>query len=190
MHHPRGFACFHRATGTIRVYRLEGGRQCCHAQSGPSTAEINSRATARTGIRRSRRSLSCSPPVSTRAFRASRIRDKSCARPRRGHTGRRKVILRLAQELWLIPRNGAIMFMLLYRKVISPLYGEVCRYYPSCSRYALEVFQRQGFVVGVLLTIWRLVRCNPFTPGGIDDAPERKHSSFSVNTRGFVRPLV
>lgn len=99
------------------------------------------------------------------------------------------MIVRIAQECWLLPRNVAIAFMLGYRRVISPLYGQVCRYYPSCSRYALEVFQRQGFVVGVLLTVWRLMRCNPFSPGGIDDAPERKHPSFQVNTRGFVRPL-
>lgn len=190
MHHPRGFACFHRAAGTIRIYRVESGRERRHTQFGPATLKINSRATARARIRRSRRSLSSPPPVSTRILRASRIGDQSCTRPRRDHAGRHKVISRLAQELWLLPRNGAIMFMLLYRKFISPLYGEVCRYYPSCSRYALEVFQRQGFVIGVLLTIWRLVRCNPFTPGGIDDAPERKHSSFSVNTRGYVRPLV
>ena len=96
--------------------------------------------------------------------------------------------LRLAQELWLLPRNATIAFMLLYRRLISPLYGEVCRYYPSCSRYALEVFQRQGFTPGVLLTVWRLLRCNPFSPGGVDDAPEREHPSFSINARGFVRP--
>ncbi|NLB48076.1 MAG: membrane protein insertion efficiency factor YidD [Microbacteriaceae bacterium] len=91
-------------------------------------------------------------------------------------------------ELWLLPRNLAIAFMHAYRRVVSPLYGQVCRYYPSCSRYALDVFQRQGFLAGTLLTAWRLVRCNPFTPGGIDDAPERRHMRFSINDRGFVRP--
>jgi len=91
-------------------------------------------------------------------------------------------------ELWLAPRNLAIAIMLGYRRVISPLYGQVCRYYPSCSHYAVEAFQRQGFVFGVALTAWRLVRCNPFTRGGIDDAPERAHQYFHVNERGFVRP--
>nr|WP_279550090.1 membrane protein insertion efficiency factor YidD [Leucobacter weissii] len=91
-------------------------------------------------------------------------------------------------ELWLLPRNAAIAVMLVYRAVISPLYGQVCRYYPSCSRYACDAFQRQGFVAGVVLTVWRLIRCNPLTRGGVDDAPERKHPKFSVNSRGFVRP--
>ena len=92
------------------------------------------------------------------------------------------------QESWLAPRNAAIAVMQAYRKVISPLYGQVCRYYPSCSRYSLEAYQRQGFIVGLLLTLWRLLRCNPFTRGGIDDAPQRKRCIFTINDRGFVRP--
>lgn len=98
------------------------------------------------------------------------------------------IVALTVQELWLIPRNLAIAFMLLYRRVVSPLYGQVCRYYPSCSRYALEAFQRQGFIAGVGLTVWRLLRCNPWTAGGIDDAPKRRHPMFPVNSRGFVRP--
>ncbi|MHA3723620.1 membrane protein insertion efficiency factor YidD [Leucobacter sp. HY1910] len=81
-----------------------------------------------------------------------------------------------------------IAFMLAYRRVISPLYGEVCRYYPSCSRYSLEAYQQRGFVVGVALTAWRLVRCNPFSPGGIDDVPKPAHARFMTSPRGFVRP--
>lgn len=94
----------------------------------------------------------------------------------------------LLQEIWLVPRNVAIAVMQSYRKVISPLYGQVCRYYPSCSRYSLEAYQRQGFTVGLLLTVWRLLRCNPFTRGGIDDVPQRKTQIFDINVRGFVRP--
>lgn len=94
----------------------------------------------------------------------------------------------VALELWLLPRNAAIAFMQLYRRVISPLYGDVCRYYPSCSRYALEAFQRQGFIAGVVLTGWRLLRCNPYSRGGVDDAPERRQPRTFINTRGFVRP--
>ena len=91
-------------------------------------------------------------------------------------------------ELWLAPRNLAIAVMKAYRAVISPLYGEVCRYYPSCSRYAYEAFQRRGFTVGIALTVWRLLRCNPFTRGGVDDVPGRAHSNFVINSCGFVRP--
>lgn len=99
-------------------------------------------------------------------------------------------VQRGALELWLLPRNLAIAIMHGYRRVVSPLYGQVCRYYPSCSRYSLEVYQQCGFSVGLVLTIWRLMRCNPFSPGGIDDAPARLRQNFVINTRGFVRPNV
>ena len=95
----------------------------------------------------------------------------------------------LAAELWFLPRNLAIAIMHSYRRVISPLYGQVCRYYPSCSRYALEAYQQRGFLVGLALTIWRLLRCNPFSPGGIDDVPSKRHPNFVINSRGFVRPI-
>lgn len=116
--------------------------------------------------------------------------------PEAGNTGSSRTppvapgpsVPRPLQELWLLPRNAAIAFMLGYRRVISPLYGQVCRYYPSCSRYALEAFQRQGFIAGTVLTVWRLLRCNPFSPGGVDDPPERRRPSFLINARGFVRP--
>lgn len=100
------------------------------------------------------------------------------------------MILRLMFEVWLAPRNLAIAFMKLYRFAISPLYGQVCRYYPSCSRYALEAFQNLGFLRGVLFTIWRLLRCNPFSKGGVDDVPVHESRIITINSRGFVRPII
>lgn len=96
---------------------------------------------------------------------------------------------RVLFEVWFLPRNIAIGIMHLYRRFISPLYGQVCRYYPSCSRYAVDAYQLRGFLVGTVLTGWRLLRCNPFTPGGIDDVPSRKKQNFVINSRGFVRPI-
>ncbi|MFV0434625.1 MAG: membrane protein insertion efficiency factor YidD [Leucobacter sp.] len=92
-------------------------------------------------------------------------------------------------ELWFLPRNLAIVVMQAYRKVVSPLYGDVCRYYPSCSRYSLEAYQQRGFVAGIVLTVWRLLRCNPYSRGGVDDVPARRHPNFVINPRGFVRPI-
>lgn len=91
--------------------------------------------------------------------------------------------------LWLLPRNIAIAIMLAYRRLVSPLYGEVCRYHPSCSRYSLEAYQQRGFLVGLALTLWRLLRCNPFSPGGIDDVPPGLRPIFIINERGFVRSI-
>jgi uncharacterized protein len=58
-----------------------------------------------------------------------------------------------------------------YRAAVSPLYGDVCRYYPSCSAYALESVQRHGAIRGIWLGGRRLVRCHPWAAGGLDPVP-------------------
>jgi len=60
-----------------------------------------------------------------------------------------------------------------YRYFISPTLGNVCRFYPSCSSYALEAVERHGSVVGTYLTLKRLAKCHPFHEGGIDPVPEK-----------------
>ena len=90
--------------------------------------------------------------------------------------------------LWLLPRNAGIALLRLYRAVVSPLYGDVCRYHPSCSRYALEAVQQNGLLVGGVLAAVRIVRCNPWARGGVDDPPQRLRSIYRITTHGFVRP--
>lgn len=58
-----------------------------------------------------------------------------------------------------------------YRLLISPLYGQTCRYYPSCSAYALQAVQVHGAARGSWLALRRLGRCHPWTPGGVDLVP-------------------
>lgn len=68
----------------------------------------------------------------------------------------------------------AIALVEFYRKYISPLKPPCCRFTPTCSAYAIEAYKEWGFVVGTLLTIWRILRCNPFCKGGYDPVPKRK----------------
>ncbi len=90
-----------------------------------------------------------------------------------------------ALNIWLLPRNAFIGFILLWRKIISPLYGDVCRFYPSCSAYGLGSIQQQGFIKGSVLTFWRILRCNPFAKGGVDEVtPGPKW--LSLTKQGFV----
>ena len=64
-----------------------------------------------------------------------------------------------------------IGFLKLYRLTVSPLYGNVCRYYPSCSAYALRAVEVHGAVKGTYLAARRLLRCHPWTAGGYDPVP-------------------
>jgi len=76
--------------------------------------------------------------------------------------------------LWLLPRNVCVVILRGYRAVISPLYGDVCRYYPTCSAYALGAIQQHGVIKGIALGTWRIARCHPWSRGGVDDVPERR----------------
>jgi putative membrane protein insertion efficiency factor len=60
----------------------------------------------------------------------------------------------------------------IYIVFLSPFLGGACKFYPSCSNYAREAIERHGARRGTLLALKRLLRCHPFTPGGIDFVPE------------------
>jgi len=63
--------------------------------------------------------------------------------------------------------------ILVYRWTLSPLLGPRCRFYPSCSMYALEAVDRYGAIRGAWLALRRIGRCHPWHPGGYDPVPER-----------------
>lgn len=67
-----------------------------------------------------------------------------------------------------------IKFIKFYIRRISPLFPPRCRYYPTCSQYALEAVDAHGLLKGGLLAIRRLARCNIFFPGGVDPVPPKK----------------
>ena len=65
-----------------------------------------------------------------------------------------------------------IWMISMYQKYISPIkpYGH-CKYYPTCSNYAIEAYKKYGFFKGTVLAVWRILRCNPFSKGGYDPVP-------------------
>ena len=64
----------------------------------------------------------------------------------------------------------------IYQRVISPLYPPCCRFYPTCSAYALEAVSVHGVIRGGFLALKRICKCHPFHPGGIDYVPGSRHS--------------
>lgn len=81
-------------------------------------------------------------------------------------SGARSSDRRLSPVGWLL-----VGLLTVYRRFISPLLGPRCRFYPSCSAYALEAVQVHGALRGSWLALRRLSRCHPFHAGGIDPVP-------------------
>lgn len=76
------------------------------------------------------------------------------------------------------PRLAMVGVIKVYQWTISPLLGPRCKYYPSCSNYGLEALRRHGAAKGFVLGAWRVLRCNPWSHGGVDDVPERGQPLF------------
>ena len=74
----------------------------------------------------------------------------------------------LISSLLVVPM---IVLIKQYQLCLSPMLGTSCRFYPTCSSYALQCYQNYGLVSGSLFTIKRLCKCHPFHPGGLDEVP-------------------
>ena len=61
-----------------------------------------------------------------------------------------------------------------YRALVSPLIAPRCKYHPTCSQYALDALREWGFLRGSALAVWRLLRCNPWSDGGVDFAADQR----------------
>ena len=70
-------------------------------------------------------------------------------------------------------REAALAPLHLYRSLISPLLPQRCKYYPSCSSYAVEAIRELGLFRGTVVAAWRLARCNPWSHGGVDELADR-----------------
>jgi hypothetical protein len=71
-------------------------------------------------------------------------------------------------------RRVFVLPIRLYQLLLSPLVGERCKYYPSCSEYAVQAIGRFGILRGLVLAGWRLLRCNPWSRGGFDPVEEQR----------------
>ena len=94
----------------------------------------------------------------------------------------------LLRSIPLLPRNAVLGLLHGYRATISHTYGDVCKYYPSCSAYAVGAVQQHGAIVGSVLTARRLARCYPWASGGVDDVPPHSHFRHALTRHGFVVP--
>ena len=71
--------------------------------------------------------------------------------------------------LWNLPKIGLLALIRLYQMTVSKaMPPNTCRFYPSCSHYGYQAVYKYGAVVGFTKAVWRVLRCNPFNPGGVD----------------------
>ena len=82
----------------------------------------------------------------------------------------------LPRTLVNLPRILVLALIRLYQMVISPgLPANTCRFYPSCSHYGYQAVYKHGALKGLLMAIWRVLRCNPWNDGGVDPVPAQGH---------------
>ncbi len=76
-----------------------------------------------------------------------------------------------------------LFFLRAYQLCISPFLGQNCRFYPTCSQYAMEAISTHGCIKGLFLTICRLSKCHPWHAGGCDPVPPKKNESASSHCK-------
>lgn len=74
--------------------------------------------------------------------------------------------------VWLV-REAFLLPLHLYRLIISPNLAPRCKYYPSCSTYGVQAVRELGVLRGSIVAAWRVLRCNPFSHGGVDELADR-----------------
>ena len=78
----------------------------------------------------------------------------------------------LPRTIWNWPRIGLLALIRLYQMTLSKgLPPNTCRFYPSCSHYGYQAVYKYGVLKGSVMATWRVIRCNPFNPGGYDPVP-------------------
>ena len=85
----------------------------------------------------------------------------------------RKQIQAIGSFLWRGISEVLILPIRLYKKLISPMLGNNCRFHPTCSKYAIGALRVHGPVKGLLLAVWRILRCNPYGHAGLDPVPPK-----------------
>ena len=78
-------------------------------------------------------------------------------------------------------RSLLIGIIKLYQYLLSPLFGQNCRFHPTCSQYAVEVINEHGVFKGGYLSMRRILKCHPFNEGGLDPVPKKQHKPLNID---------
>ena len=89
------------------------------------------------------------------------------------------------KKLHIIIKKIFIFPIKLYKRFVSPVLPNSCRFNPSCSSYAVEAIEKHGVIAGFFLAFYRILRCNPFCKGGIDPVPQKFFDVFRKRDKSF-----
>ncbi|MFR4967441.1 membrane protein insertion efficiency factor YidD [Lactobacillus kalixensis] len=87
-------------------------------------------------------------------------------------------------------RKILIFFVRIYQICISPLFPPSCRYYPTCSNYMIDALKKHGPVLGLIMGISRIIRCNPFIRGGVDPVPDNFTIFRNPHPEKYEDPII
>lgn len=93
---------------------------------------------------------------------------------------------RTARGVLRAPQFAVLGLIKGYQLVVSPLLGPRCKYYPSCSHYGFEAVRTHGAVRGSVMAVWRVLRCNPWSNGGVDEVPAKGTWGFRTHQTSSV----
>lgn len=87
-------------------------------------------------------------------------------------------------------RKILIFIVRIYQTVISPLLPPSCRYYPTCSNYMIDALKKHGPILGLIMVICRILRCNPFIRGGVDPVPDNFTIFRNPHPERYEDPII
>lgn len=87
-------------------------------------------------------------------------------------------------------RKIFIILVRIYQKLISPIFPPSCRYYPTCSNYMINALKKHGPILGLIMGIFRILRCNPFVRGGVDPVPDRFTIFRNSHPERYEDPII
>ena len=87
-------------------------------------------------------------------------------------------------------RKILIFILRIYQTVISPLLPPSCRYYPTCSNYMIDALKKHGPILGLIMGICRILRCNPFIRGGVDPVPDNFTIFRNPHPERYEDPII
>ena len=87
-------------------------------------------------------------------------------------------------------RKILIFIVRIYQELISPLFPPSCRYYPTCSNYMIDALKKYGPILGLIMGIFRILRCNPFVRGGVDPVPDKFTIFRNPHPEKYEDPII